>query len=483
MTPDQHEGFAGREVRLFPSVRISSEREAELRATASLLAILRSVSEFGRKIVHEAGGPAGSLSCFTEVSFQLRRANRPPEEVRPDGVVRVVRGKTSWTALVETKVSGNDLIQDQVDRYHRLAGQEGFDCVITVSNQAALTNGRPPVNLDGRRLRAAEVRHFSWDRLLSEAQVLSRKKRVSDPDQKWMLDEWIRYVDDPNSKIMVPPDFGKHWTEVLKAARTDSLRSSPELRSVSSHWVAYLSKAALKLRAKLGVDVRPRVSRAGRTDPSVEVDHVLAEASSRGVLAGALVVPDAAGDLSIELFMQSKTVQYGIELNAPTEGRQLTRLRWLARQLNRFQDIPTDLQVTIIFNKRGVIACGSVVDFVEDPASLLTDAQGIPFGKDIMPRRFVLELSRGLRTRRSTTRVLSGVTSGLEDFYRRVIEGLTPYVPPTPRLPKEPRPEPPPESLTGPSRQQRESATETSKSGSQGFVREDMTPVRDEGFR
>lgn len=238
MTQGEHTGFTGREVRLFPSVHISSEREAELRATASLLAILRSVSEFGRKIVHEAGGPAGSLSCFTEVSFQLRRAKKPPEEVRPDGVVRVARGKTKWTALVEAKVGGNDLVQDQVDQYHRIAGQEGFDCLITVSNQAALANGQPPVHLDGRRLRAVEVRHFSWDRLLTEAQVLSRKKRISDPDQKWMLDEWIRYVDDSTSKIIVPPDFGKHWNEILKAARTDDLRNSPELRSVSSHWVA-----------------------------------------------------------------------------------------------------------------------------------------------------------------------------------------------------------------------------------------------------
>ena len=37
------------EVRLFPSVSISSGREAELRATASLLAIAKAVSEFGHE--------------------------------------------------------------------------------------------------------------------------------------------------------------------------------------------------------------------------------------------------------------------------------------------------------------------------------------------------------------------------------------------------------------------------------------------------
>jgi hypothetical protein len=63
------------------------------------------------------------------------------------------------------------------------------------------------------------VTHFSWERLLSEAQVLSRRKAVSDPDQKWMLEEWIRYADDPASKIIAPPDLGPSWTSVLAGRR------------------------------------------------------------------------------------------------------------------------------------------------------------------------------------------------------------------------------------------------------------------------
>ena len=43
------------EARLFPVVRISSDREAELRATSAFLAMVRAVSEFGRAIVKLAG--------------------------------------------------------------------------------------------------------------------------------------------------------------------------------------------------------------------------------------------------------------------------------------------------------------------------------------------------------------------------------------------------------------------------------------------
>lgn len=90
----QIDKFAGHQVRLLPSMHIKSEREAELRATSSLLAVILAVSEFGRLLVHRAGGPGGRLSCFTEPPFQLRVGEGiKPEPIRPDGLVRSVHGK------------------------------------------------------------------------------------------------------------------------------------------------------------------------------------------------------------------------------------------------------------------------------------------------------------------------------------------------------------------------------------------------------
>ncbi len=86
------EQLRGKEVRLFPSAHISSSREAELRAAASLLSMVCAVTEFGRVFVRAAGGPAGRISCYTEVAFKV---GSPPtvKTIRPDGIVRAVRGK------------------------------------------------------------------------------------------------------------------------------------------------------------------------------------------------------------------------------------------------------------------------------------------------------------------------------------------------------------------------------------------------------
>ena len=52
-----------REVRLFPAHHIRSDGEAELRATASFLAMARAVSEFGKAVVSMAGGPKGRANA------------------------------------------------------------------------------------------------------------------------------------------------------------------------------------------------------------------------------------------------------------------------------------------------------------------------------------------------------------------------------------------------------------------------------------
>ena len=132
--PLDEKTLSGKEVRLFPSHHIKSDREAELRATASFLAVARAVSEFGQAIVSMAGGPRGKLSCYAEVPFKVQ-TNTTSREERPDEIIRVTRGKTIWNALVEVKVGDNMLEQDQLDRYHALARDEGISALITISNQ------------------------------------------------------------------------------------------------------------------------------------------------------------------------------------------------------------------------------------------------------------------------------------------------------------------------------------------------------------
>ena len=437
MTTKQNATMSGHEVRLFPSVHIKNDREAELRATASLLAMIHAVSEFGKKIVRQAGGPGGKLSCFTEIPFQLQRGEgTQPETIRPDGLIEAVRGKKRWVALVEVKVGNNALDQEQINKYHRLARQEGFDALITVSNQPARADDKPPVKLNGHLLKKVSVVHYSWDRLLSEAQVLGRKKAVSDPDQKWMLDEWIRYIDDSKSKIIVPPDLGSHWSSILKAARTNALdQSGSELRDVARCWMGYLRKAAFRLRAKLGVNVQIRLSNKEKSDSELHLKRIIANARADGTLSAVFRIPGAVGDIQIEVFLHSRSVRYGLEVAAPTKGKQTTRVKWMSRQL-RSLNLPSDLRVTAGWTAHGLLTSAPASQFVDDPGALLVDRKGVSLPKDVNPKLFLLQWTAKLQPSRgrSNAPVLEGISKGLEDFYLRVVEDLVPFVPPAPRL-------------------------------------------------
>ncbi len=438
MTLDD-EVLSGKEVRLFPSHHMKSDREAELRATASFLAVARAVSEFGRAVVSIAGGPRGRLRCYTEVPFRVKVGPKPHEE-RPDGILRVTRGKTDWTALVEVKVGDNTLEQAQFTRYHTLARDEGVKALITVSNQSALPNGLPPrLRIDGRRLKSVPVVHLSWERLLSEAQRLSRRKDVADPDQQWMLEEWIRYVADPQSRIIEPPQMGEHWNHVLRSAREGNLAAcKQEMHDIVQRWDAFLKKVALRLRAKLGVDVEPKISRAERSDPETRTRNLQTIAFRHGELSGVFRIPGAAGNLSVAILLAAKSVRYAIDVEAPTEGRAKTRVGWLLKQVLS-QDVPDDLAVKVHWDRRRTWSQGRVEDLRDDIDVLLRDSYGQKVPGEASPRSFSLEWTMGLPRGkgRSTAPVLEGIAQGVEDFYKRVVEGLRPYVPPAPQLPKE----------------------------------------------
>ena len=115
--------------RLIPVSGINGSEEQERRGSSALLAVLSSVKEFGRAITGPLGAPSGTIETFIEVPFLLG-----DRTVRPDGVIRVTRGKQVWTALVEVKTARNDLQSAQIEAYLDVARESQFDAVLTISN-------------------------------------------------------------------------------------------------------------------------------------------------------------------------------------------------------------------------------------------------------------------------------------------------------------------------------------------------------------
>ncbi len=179
----------------------------------------------------------------------------------PDGAIVCERGRKSWTCLVEVKTGAAALRDEQVASYLDVARDNGFDAVLTISNQITSSSDESPVTVDGRKLRKVALWHFSWWRVITEAIVQSRYRGVSDPDQAWILDELIAYLDHEASGAGGFTDMGENWVAVRKAAHDGTLRPSQEARDVAERWEQFTQYLCLGLSQDLGENVtvvRPR---------------------------------------------------------------------------------------------------------------------------------------------------------------------------------------------------------------------------------
>jgi hypothetical protein len=410
--------------RLIPVSGISGPDEQERRGVSALLAVVNSVREFGRAITGPLGAPAGGVTAFIEVPFTSGEKN-----LRPDGVLQVKRGSATWTALVEVKTGTNELRTAQVESYLDVAREQGFNAVVTISNQLVGAPGEHPVTVDKRKLRNVSLHHLSWSQIRTEALVEQANKSVSDPDQAWILAEFIRYLEHPRSGAAEFDDMGPSWVTVREAARAGTLQAADKgAVDVVRRFGHLVSFAAMLLSRELGVEVRPALSRADVKEPGKRVQAAAAALAETGILSGGLRVPNAAATIEITADLRSSRIRSAITVDAPAAGKSLTRLNWLLRQL---RDTPGSVYIeAIAVRQRGMGPVKTIAQVRETPRLLVEDPK-----RDL--RAFTVSLSANAGTKRGKGRgsfVLS-VLDTVDSFYADVVQHIKPWTPPPVKVP------------------------------------------------
>lgn len=205
--------------RLIPTSGIKGPDEQERRATSALLAVMTAVKELSRALLRPLGAPSGATETFIEVPFDLgeRRAT-------PDGLIRVMRGQKTWTALVEVKTGRNILQSEQLECYLDVAKEQGFDAVITISNEIPAISGTHPTAIDKRKTKKVSLHHWPWSEILTEAILQKEHRGIDDPEQAWILGELIPRSPVPwSSRTWVRPGspFATPWSRERSGAPTE----------------------------------------------------------------------------------------------------------------------------------------------------------------------------------------------------------------------------------------------------------------------
>lgn len=409
--------------RLFPVSGIGGADEQERRAASALLAVIQSVREFGRAMTVPMGAPAGRLSAFIEVPF-----NDGDKKLRPDGLIQVVSGQRTWTALVEVKTGRNELIPGQIESYLDVARKRKFDALLTISNQVVAVPGVHPVPLPRAKAHAAKLHHLSWSQIRTEALMEQANKSVSDPDQAWILAEFIRYLEHPRSGAIDFDDMGPSWVQVRDRARAGTLHPQDKAAAeVADKFGGLISFAALRLSRELGINVRPMVPQAQLRDPARHLQQAVSDFAATGQLQGAVRVPGAAAPLKVTADLRAGLIHCSVTVPAPREGRPTTRVNWLVRQL---KTAPGQLciQASAAW-QRGRGQARTLDEAREDPKSLVA-------GPEQELRSFTLSLSCNSGPARGQGRgsFVDSVIGAVDRFYTEVVQHIKPWAPAPPKI-------------------------------------------------
>ena len=411
------------EARLIPISGIRGAEEQERRGTSALLAVLTAVHEFERELLKPLGAPAGKVSAFCEVPFELADGRK----VRVDGAIRVVRGKRTWTLLVEVKTGKSELGTEQIEKYLDVVRQEKFDGLLTISNQLVSIYGQHPVAVNKVRYGKIALSHLSWDRILATARRVHDHIGVKDREQKWILHEFIRYLEHDRSGAKLFDDMGPLWTELRAALRDGTLtKGDEEATSVAVRWEQLLQHISLGLAARLNRDVHPVLSRKEAKDPSIRTASLTRELADTGRLSGTIAVPNAVAPLTVRADLRSMEASAAVTLAAPRLAKPTARLNWLLRQL---RSAPDSLRIDVAFDRTSVTDSERLDVVRGDPKTLL--------GKtDRPPRSFtVVNTDKvGTKRRSGSNSFVSGVEKLVDEFYREVVQGLKAWTPPAPKL-------------------------------------------------
>lgn len=421
------------QARLIPTSGIANDSEAEMRATSALLAVLSIVRPFSNAMLSPLGASrAGSavVETFIETTF----TNAAGKKVRPDGLVRVTYGKQDpWVALIEVKTGKSTLSAEQIEAYLAVAKTEGFDCVITISNEIAPSPGiHPTAGVKVRANSKVALHHLSWTKLLTTAVMEKTHRGIEDPEQAWILGELIRYLEHPASGTIAFDDMGENWVDVRKGARDGTLNRRDEaVADIAQRWDQLLGFTSLKLGADIGEDVTEVVPRAQLNDPSLRTKEFADSLATDGTLTGALRIPDTIGDLEITVDLKATQTVVAVTFNAPDDKGAKGRVGWLLRQL---RNAPPNLVIEAYAKNARTGVAAALGAALEDSSVLLADDK-----KE--PAKFTLVARSELGTNRRAGKkpgFTQSVITAVESFYGDVVQDLSAYQARAPKLARTP---------------------------------------------
>ena len=392
---------SGEVARLIPVI---ADSRREQKVASVFLATFPAVPHLAQSLFSSLGirlGKRALIDTYTEVIFRGQKEVKG----RPDGLVVITTGKNQWRALLEAKIRNSPLEAEQVERYLNIARDYDVDAVITVSNQFVARPEHNPISVSKSLTKHVKLYHWSWKFVLTEAILLQASEAVTDPDQAFMLREFVRFLSHDSVGVSGFTRMPATWKDVVVMVKSGASirKSANETEEVVSAWHQETRDLGLRLSQHLVTSVSVRLPKAQVQDLGKRLEDDCRKLSAKQNLEVEYVIPNAASVLHVVADLKTHTIRAGMTVKAPADLKKAaSRVNWLLRQL-RHTD-PTNVFVRVVGPSK---AQCSLADLREDIDIVLKDGGTPPSGFEVFsvfddthrfagPKTFIESLERAV---------------------------------------------------------------------------------------
>lgn len=408
---------------------ISVATRPEIRNTSVTCAILIAVNEFAEAVLGAIGAPTGKRAKTDVWVEPVFKSDKNDNKYRPDALIVVNNGRREWRALVEAKARNACLDPLQVERYLDMARTHDIDVVLTISNQFVATPSQSPCEINRHKLRKTSLFHWSWSYLKTEAKIQLSKSAVSDPDQAYILEEYVRYLEHEVSGVSEFDQMGVEWVEACKIyfAKSKLDRKSQLGAAVVRDWDELIRCTALLMSRNLETNVTTVLTPQERKNPNERLEKLQSAFIASGELYSSLTIPDAASPISIEADLTRRSVTVSMVVDAPKDRKRASAtVNWLLRQLSR-----TEGGTALLVAKWP----GRTPDSLAELARVREDVDALIGGrKGQLPRVFEVRVVSDLGGKFTQRRnFVPALVSCVTRFYEDIGQYVVPWQAPPPK--------------------------------------------------
>lgn len=408
---------------------ISVASRPEIRNTSVTCSILIAVNEFAEAVLGAIGAPTGKRAKTDVWVEPVFKSEKNDNKYRPDALIIVNNGRREWRALVEAKAKNACLDPLQIERYLDMARTHDIDVVLTISNQFVATPSQSPCEINRQKLRKTSLFHWSWSYLKTEAKIQLFKSAVSDPDQAYILEEYVRYLEHEAAGVSEFDQMGVEWVEACKVyfAKSKLDRKSPLGAAVVRDWDELIRCTALLMSRNLEANVTTVLTPRERKNPNERLEKLQSDFIASGELCSSLAIPDAASPVSIEADLTRRSVTVAMVVGAPKDRKRApATVNWLLRQLSK-----TESGTALLVAKwpgRTPDSLAELTRVREDVDALVGARRGQ------LPRAFEIRLVSDLGGKFTQRRnFVPALVSCVTQFYEDIGQHIVPWQAPPPK--------------------------------------------------